>query len=127
MQCFFYASSKNQEISNRKTGSFVSFSIPDIGVSFKAAYDGKPEESEYSSLLALLEFIELNPQLFKNKNLEIFSDSYSVVHQVNMKMPASKGLEPYRNLALRYKQKIPYTLNWIPEGDNPAQNIFTIN
>lgn len=124
MQCYFYANPGGIENGNENSAGFVSFSIPDIGISFKAVFNGKPKESEYSSLLALLEFIELNPQLFQNKNLEIYSNSFAVVHQVNLKLPPSKELEPFRNLALNYKKKIPYTLNWIPSGDNPAQNIF---
>jgi hypothetical protein len=127
MQCYFYANPGNAENGNKDMPGFVSFSIPDIGISFKAVFNGKSEECEYSSLLALLEFVDLNPQLFKNKNLEIYSNSFMVVHQVNLKLAPSKELEPFRNLALNYKKKIPYTLNWIPKGDNPAQNIFATN
>lgn len=126
MQCYFYANPGNNEQKENKAG-YLSFSIPDIGITFKAAYSGKAEECEYSSLLALLEFIELNPKLFQNKNLEIFSDSFTVVHQVNLKVPPTKDLEPFRNLAINYRKKIPFTLNWIPAGDNPAQNMPTIN
>jgi len=125
MQCFFYGKPGGVKKETLNPTGFVSFSIPDIGISFKAAYSGKPQVCEYSSLLALLEFIELNPQLFKNKNLEIYSNSFAVVNQVNNKLSPSKELEPYRQLALDYKKKIAFTLNWIPQGDNPAQN--TIN
>jgi len=37
-------------------------------------------------------------------------------------MAGNGRLESFRNLALNYKRKIHYTLNWIPQGDNPAQN-----
>ena len=127
MQCFVHGSYGNSDKNNEKHAPFVSFSIPDIGISFKAAFNGKQDECEYTGLLALLEFIDLNPQLFKNKNVEVFTDSFSVVHQVNMKISPNKNLEPYRNMALSYKKKIAYTLNWIAPDDNPAQNIFGAN
>ncbi len=127
MRCFFYGNSGRKTNERRKSSGYISFTIPDIGISFKAAYGGKPQECEYTGLLALLEFIDLNPQLFKGKSLEIYSDSTSVVHQVNLKQNASRDLEPYRNMALSYQKKIPFTLNWIPPDDNPAQSLFTIN
>ena len=74
-----------------------------------------------------LEFVEINPQLFKNKTLELYSDSFTLVNQVNNKMYCSKDLEPFRNMALLMKKKIPYSLNLIPESDNPAQQAMGIS
>jgi len=119
MQCFFYGTKRGESQDNGYNG-YVSFSLPDLGIVFRAQFKGSAYECEYASLLSLLEFIELNPQLFKNKRIEIYGDSFLVVHQVNMKMVCSKELEPYRNLALVYKKKIPYTLSWIPKNENPA-------
>jgi len=122
MQCYFHGKVFDQRDILKKGNGIVSFSIPDVGIVFKAKYKGSTKECEYASLLALLEFIELNPQLFKNRGLEIYGDSLVVVHQVNMRMGCNGELESFRDLALNYKRKIHYTLNWIPQGDNPAQN-----
>ncbi|PJA26224.1 MAG: hypothetical protein CO189_12045 [candidate division Zixibacteria bacterium CG_4_9_14_3_um_filter_46_8] len=127
MRCFCYGNPGEIQKDNQNGAGYVCFTIPDIGIAFKAAFSGKPEECEYTSLLALLEFVDLNPQLFQNKNLEIFSDSFAMVHQVNMKLSADRELEPFRNMALSYKKKIPYTLNWISKGDNPALGNITVN
>lgn len=127
MQCFCYGNSRAILPSQEVRASYVSFTIPDIGISFKAAYDGVSQECEYTSLLALLEFIDLNPQLFKDKNVEIYSDSFAVVHQVNLKLSAAEDMEPLRNMALSYKKKIAFTLNWIPKGDNPAESNSVVN
>jgi hypothetical protein len=132
MQCFFYGTireeNKNEDsnwlLKNANNG-VVSFTIPDLGIVFRAQFKGKAQECEYASLLALLEFIEINPHLFRNKTVEIFGDSFVVVNQVNLQMFCNKELEPYRNMALVYKKKIAYSLNWIPQNENPAQNELT--
>ncbi|MFQ6003359.1 MAG: hypothetical protein ACE5KJ_06390 [Candidatus Zixiibacteriota bacterium] len=120
MQCFFYGTIRDENKANAHNG-VVSFTIPDLGIVFRAQFKGTPQECEYASLLALLEFVEINPHLFKNKTVEIFGDSFVVVNQVNLQMFCDKKLEPYRNMALVYKKKIPYSLSWIPQNENPAQ------
>ncbi len=128
MQCFFYGTirdeneDKSSSPQNRGAhNGVVSFTIPDLGIVFRAQFKGSSHECEYASLLALLEFVEINPHLFKNRTVEIFGDSFVVVNQVNLQMFCDKKLEPYRNMALVYKKKIPYSLNWIPHNENPAQ------
>lgn len=120
MQCYFYGVTRREKKS-AQPGGVASFSIPDLGLSFSAQFDGNREECQYAGLLALLEFVELNSNLFRKKTLEIYGDSFIVVHQVNLKMVCTRNLEPYRNLALVYKKKISYTLNWIPPSQNRAQ------
>lgn len=121
MKCFFYGHSR--EFKNL-TGydSLVSFVIPDLGVSFRAQFKGSHEECEYSSLLALLEFIELNPHLFRNKRIEIFGNDYKIISQVNHRTQTPRNLEPYLNMAVGYRHKIPFTLSWIPDHENIAQD-----
>jgi hypothetical protein len=120
MQCFFYGTIREANNASTHNG-VVSFAIPDLGIVFRARFKGTPQECEYASLLALLEFIEINPHLFRNKTVEILGDSFVVVNQVNLQMFCDKKLEPYRDMALVYKKKIPYSLSWIPQNENPAQ------
>lgn len=117
MQLFFYGFSGD----NRPDGFGVAtFTIPEAEILFRARFKGNRDECEYAALLALLEFVEINPQLFKNRTVEIYGDSFTVVHQVNQKMLCGKSLEPYRNMALLYKRKFDYSLAWIPKNENPA-------
>jgi hypothetical protein len=120
VQCFFYGTIRD-ESKNEVSDGVVSFNIPDLGIVFRAQFKGNAHECEYASLLALLEFIEINPHLFGNKIVEIFGNSFVVVNQVNLQMFCDRKLEPYRNMALVYKKKIAYSLNWIPQNENPAQ------
>lgn len=120
MQCFFSGemlAHPDQPV----TAGVVSFKIPDLDITFRAQFKGSAKECQYASLLALLEFVDLNPHLFKNKTLEIFSDSESVVRQVNNSQVAmTPDLEPYRSMAITYRRKYPYLLSLVSEGNNPA-------
>lgn len=126
MECFFHSLLRDSA-GDTKHNALLSFTIPDLGIVFRAQFQGDSREVEYAALLALLEFVEINPQLFKNKTLELYSDSFTLVNQVNNKMYCSKDLEPFRNMALLMKKKIPYSLNLIPESDNPAQQAMGIS
>ena len=69
MECFFHSFIRENK-SESNHNAIISFTIPDIGVVFRAAFRGGDKEVEYAALLALLEFVETNPQLFKNRALE---------------------------------------------------------
>lgn len=125
MECYFSSTSINSD--SEKHNALLSFTVPDLGIVFRAQYSGDEIECEYASLLSLLEFVDINPQLFKNKTVEIFGDSFVVINQVNDKMYCQKDLEPYRNMALLFKKKIPYVLSYVKKNENPAQNRTGIN
>ena len=124
MKCFYQGRQRKTKGMTGHSG-FVSFAIPDLGISFRAQFSGAKDECDYASLLALLEFMELNPHLFKNKRIEIFGDNFKIVNQVNQKVHPTKDLEPYMNMAIGYKKKIPFTLGWIPDSENLAQDSLT--
>jgi len=121
MECYFCARTREEDSGNGDKG-VVSFFIPELGISFRAQFKGNLYECQYASLLSLLEFIELNPQLFRNKQVEIYGDSYIVVNQVNLRLSCTANLKPYRDMALMYKKKFSFSLNWVPGKDNPAQS-----
>lgn len=125
MNCYFYGAVREQKSVIGHNG-VAAFSIPDLNLVFKAQIRGNQPETEYASLIALLEFIELNPNLFDKRRIQIFSDSSTVVHQVNFNLVCSKELEPYRNLALQYRRRISYTLGWIPREENRAFRIARV-
>jgi ribonuclease HI len=123
MECYFTSNLIDSE--SGKHNALLSFAVPEYGIVFRAQFSGKEAECEYASLLSLLEFVEINPQLFKNKTVEIFGDSTIVVNQVNDKMYCNKQLEPFRKMAQLFRKKIPYVLNYILPKENPAQKDIT--
>ena len=121
MKCYFHGATKSEEYRQRFNG-YVSFVIPELGIGFRGRYEGTIDECEYASLLALLEFVELNSHLFKDRRLELLGDNLKVVSQVNSEILPSTDLEPFCSLAQDYRKKFPYILNWIPEDENMAQD-----
>lgn len=118
MRCYF--SSEKSGLPEDSGLGFVSFVIPELKITFRARYSGTAAECEYASLLALLEFVEINPKVFEGKVLEVFGDSMAVVSQVRERVLCRKELENFRTVALKLKERIPYTIEWIPPGENPA-------
>jgi len=118
MKCYFY--SHALEDPQQRGLGVVSFIVPELNVSFRAKYMGTEIECYYAALLALLEFAEINPQLFEKKILQIYSDSLLLVGQVNMQLNCSRGLEPFLHRTLAYKKKVPFSLAWITRRENPA-------
>ena len=120
MRCYFYA--EKPGLPEETGDGVVSFCIPELSITFRARYRGNAATCEYASLLALLEFIEINPQLFKERTVQIFGDSFTVVNQVNDRLYCRKELEPFCNMARIFKDKIPYALDLVPKTDNPAKH-----
>ena len=120
MECYF--SSHRIKSESQRHNALLSFTVPDLGIVFRAQFAGTDMECEYASLLSLLEFVEINPQLFRNRTVEIYGDSFEVVKQVNNEMFCDKQLEPYRNMVQLFRKKIPYILSYVPAKDNPAQH-----
>ena len=119
MRCYFYAQKPGPP---EKLGSgTVSFCLPELNITFRARYRGTSATCEYAALLALLEFIDINPRLFEGRTLEVFGDSFAVINQVNDRLYCRKELEPLRSIAMEFRRKIPFVLNWVPTAENPAQ------
>ena len=119
MRGYFYAEKPGPP--DERGYGVVSFHLPDLEITFRARYKGTALACEYAALLALLEFVEINPKLFKGKSLEVYSNSFAVVNQLNDRMFCQKDLQPLRNMALTYKRKIPFSIDWVPQSRNPAQ------
>ena len=125
MRCYFRGFTRLDNTTDFFNG-FVSFAIPELGIKFRGQYNGSFDECEYASLLALLEFIELNSHLFKDRRLELLGDNFRIISQVNAQMMPSSDLEPFCNLAKDYKKKIPFVLHWIPAEENMAQDGMSV-
>ncbi|KPJ65069.1 hypothetical protein AMJ44_11145 [candidate division WOR-1 bacterium DG_54_3] len=121
IKCFISAKTLLLNKEKRQNG-LISFAIPDLGILFKERYFGSHYELEYISLLALLRFIELNFKAFQSQKLNVLCSSPLLVHQMSENVVCQKEVERYRGLALAYKKKLKFSLSWIPESANRAQN-----
>lgn len=121
MRCYFSVKPESTVKSNKEK-VLISFVIPDLGVLFRTHYRGEVDECTYISLLKLLKFIASNPKVFENQKTEILSHDPQIVYQVNQKTPCDERLEKLNGLALMYKEKLKYSLNWVPLKENKAEN-----
>jgi len=116
-----YFGSLQRQSGESTLDALVTFTIPDIGVRFKAPYKAEGTVVDYASLLTLLEFVDINPQLFSNRALELYSHNFELIQQINSCMVDDLQLQPYLQKALEYRKKLKYSINWISRPDNPAQ------
>lgn len=107
--------------SDDRPRNLVTFAIPDIGVKFKAPFPAEDILLDYASLLTLLEFVEINPKLFSNRALELYSNNSDLVEQINSCRVDRAEIAPFLKKALEYRAKLNFTINWIARPDNPAQ------
>jgi len=126
VRCYFSAQtnlnegSENGLSSQKRDKRLISFAIPDLGILFRAQYIGTSLESGYVSLLVLLRFIEKNPLIFENQNIDIYTHIPLIVYQVNKKIFCDKNNLPLKEMALFYRKKFFYNISWIPEKENNA-------
>jgi len=116
----YFGSMRRQPV-DTEIDTIVTFEIPDIGVKFKAPYKADESMLDYASLLTRLDFIEINPQLFGNRALELYCNNFELVEQVKTNTVNRKELIPLLEKALTYQSKLKYTINWVSLADNPAQ------
>lgn len=101
--------------------NIVTFSIPDLGVKFKAPFSIEDYALDYAALLTLLEFVEINPQLFANRALELYTHNPDLVRQIHTCTIERAELAPYLHKALEYRAKLHFSINFVARPDNPAQ------
>jgi len=120
MDCYFgiHQLPDSQDDKNR---AIVAFSIPEIGVRFKAPFSGVDiDHCALASLLALLEFIDSNQKFFANRGYQIFGNDHVIIDQVNGRSEYQEEFEELIARAEGYRDKYRFSLEWIPTADNEA-------
>ena len=125
MDCFF--GSFELPIKNEQQKSaVVIFHIPELGIRFKAPFDGvDSHHNDFAALLALLEFIDSNQKYFKNNAYQIFGDNRKLINQLNQIEPLpSKFMGLYEKTS-NYKKKYKISLSYVPQERNTAfENLY---
>jgi hypothetical protein len=99
----------------------VLFHIPEIGIRFKAPFDAvDSDHSDLASLLALLEFIDLNPKFFTNQTFQIFGNNLTLINQINGREVIPERFHHLLEKAMIYRAKYHFSIEWIPVRDNTA-------
>ncbi|MEE9441216.1 MAG: hypothetical protein V3V99_00920 [candidate division Zixibacteria bacterium] len=104
---------------NEKEG-IVSFAVPEYGVLFRCMASGTKAELEIIAFLSFLKFAEHNLDIFKTRQLRIFTDFSLLVYIMNNGAVGMPGMEAVVSEAKKYSKKMEYTVKWISEKENRA-------
>ncbi len=120
MDCFF--GSFQLPIKNDlQKSAVVIFHIPDLGIRFKAPFDGVDENhNDFAALLALLEFIDSNQKYVKSSAYQIFGDNRKLINQLNQMEPLPGQFIALFEKTSEYKRKYRFSLAWVSHDRNSA-------
>ncbi len=125
MHCYVYG--KMLEADSRTKRGIVAFAVPDLGILFKSNFSGWQIECEYMALLTFLRFVEKNPKVFAHNRIEILSSSASLVFDATGKAPRHVRARKFKKTVEHFRKKIPFSLHWIAEQDNPTlEGVFDL-
>ncbi len=99
----------------------VMFHIPDVGIRFKAPFEGVDgDHCDLASFLALLEFIEGNQKYFSSHTFQIYGNNQRIINQLNSREIPPAIFAPLLEKATKYREKFRFSLEWVPSRDNTA-------
>ena len=120
MECYFASAALPDDNQTGKT-AVVMFHIPDVGIRFKAPFDGVDHDHcDLASFLALLEFIDSNQKYFSSHTFEIYGNNQRIINQLNQREASPELFEPLMEKASAYREKYRFSLEWVPSKDNAA-------
>jgi hypothetical protein len=119
MECYFGSHHRSNPDPSQKS-KVVAFEIPELGIGFKAPFEGDPDQTDFASLLALLEFVDLNRKLFENRALQIFGGNLRIVEALNSGEIEGEEYLGFLEKAMNYREKYRFSLEWTPSRRNPA-------
>lgn len=120
MDCYFGSYELPQDAQIDKS-AVVMFTIPELGIKFKAPFDGVDHDhNDFASLLALLEFIDSNQKYFSNHTYQIFGNNPKIINQVNLREQPPMIYTPLMQKALNYRKKYRFSLGFVKADDNPV-------
>jgi hypothetical protein len=120
MECYFGSLDLPKDNQIDKS-AIVLFNIPQIGIRFKAPFDAVDQDHlAYASLLALLEFIDSNQKYVAGHSFQIYGNNLNVINQINLGKTVPSHFRPLLEKAKSYRQKLGFSLQWVPSRDNPA-------
>ncbi len=120
MECYFAARSLPNPTVDGKS-AVVMFSIPEVGIRFKAPFAGVDQDHcDLASMLALLEFIDTNQKYLSKQTYQLYGDNLDIIQQVNGRRELREEFGPLLNKAAEYRNKYRFSLEWVPSTENAA-------
>ena len=98
----------------------VSFAIPEQGVLFRCAAEGSRSDLEIIAFLTFLRFVEHNKDIFKKRELHIYTDFPPLAYLMDKHVVARKGMEAVLRQAQKYAREVVYKVMWVERKYNRA-------
>jgi hypothetical protein len=124
VNCYFYATSHAPKAHVKGPG-IISFCVPDLGFTYRAALRATPSEFPYRAVLALIRFLESNRKVWHRQNLKILTDCAPIVYQVQGEMTAPMRVRSMLGTVNIKKHQLGFTLHWVPMAENQARENIT--
>ena len=105
---------------NKSKTGIISFAVPEYGVMFRCEVEGTATDLQIVAFLTFLRFAEHNKDIFKKRELNIFTDFPILAYLMNEGNIQGKGLEAVKNQAEKYARGLHYKVKWISQKDNRA-------
>lgn len=125
MNCYFYATSQEPRARVKGPG-IISFCVPDLGFTYRAAVRATPTELPYKALMALIRFLESNRRVWHKQSLAIFTDCAPIVYQVQGEMSVPDGARSLLGTVRIKKQQLGFLLQWVAAAENRARENVTL-
>lgn len=120
MDCYF-GSYRLPENNDFDKSAVVIFHIPELGIRFKAPFDGVDDDhNDFAALLALLEFIDSNHKYVKSAAFQIFCHNKKLINQLNQIEPLPGKFMSLFEKTRNYKKKYHFSLGWVDSNKNTA-------
>jgi ribonuclease HI len=120
MDCYFGSFQLPIKKDQQKVGVVI-FHIPELGIRFKAPFDGIDEyHNDFAALMALLEFIDSNQQFLKSNTFQIYGDNKKLINQINQIEPLPVQFTGLLEKTIDYKKKYRFSLSWVSQERNTA-------
>lgn len=116
LKCYV-AGSKTDD--NAKNG-IISFAVPEYGIIFRCGVEATLTDLNIIAFLTFLRFAEHNKDIFKKRELHIFTDFPLLVYLMNDGSASGKGLGAVRKQAQKYARGFLFKVKWINRPDNRA-------
>lgn len=124
MNCYFYATSHAPKAHVKGPG-IISFCVPDLGFTYRAALRATPSEFPYRALLALIRFLESNRKVWHRQKLAILTDCAPIVYQVQGEMAVPDTVRSMLGTINIKQHQLGFTLDWVPAVENRARENIT--
>jgi len=112
-----YISGKPIEGLDKK--GIISFAVPEYGVLFRCGAAGNRADLEVIAFLTFLRFVEHNKNIFKPRQLHIFTDFPILVYLMTNGV-SGHGMDAVRRQALEYAKGVHFKVQWIDVSGNRA-------